>query len=73
MKDPKRNQRENFASQEQPYRTHLPNYFYSQDISTLLILLHAMKTAYQLESNSLLLDSRGFGGALMSLQKLQLQ
>lgn len=66
MKDPKRNQRENFASQEQPYRTHLPNYFYSQDFSTLLILLHAMKTAYQLESNSLPLDS-GFLEELWSL------
>lgn len=44
----------------------LSQQFYSQDISTLLILLHAMKTA------SLLLDSQGFGGALTSLQKQQL-
>lgn len=45
---------------------------FSQDISMLLILLHAKKTAYVLESNFLVLDSGHFGRALMSLQRLQL-
>ena len=46
---------------------------FSQDISMLLILLHTTKTAYVLESNSLVLDSGHSGGALRSLQRLQLE
>lgn len=67
------NQGENHAPQQLPYRRHVPSDFFSQDISMLLILLHILKTAYVLESSSLVLDSGHSGGALMALQRLQLQ
>lgn len=67
------NQGEHHAPQQLPYRRHVPGNSFSQDISMLLILLHVLKTAYVLESSSLVLDSGHSGGALMALQRLQLQ
>lgn len=68
MKSTERNQGEQQASQEQPCRTQFPSIFLPQDIRVLLLLLNTLRTSYELERGSLVLDPPEFGGALIPLQ-----